>query len=263
MVRDGPDVDGGRSVAVQPAAGTRRTERPGFLLDLISGTETEFDSVQRLTEAAALALGGSANMDCAAVLTRAGSPPVTAGNTFDAADLAASEDRHGDGPLTQAVRAAELVNVDGGTSVRWQAYRQRLAASGYQGALAVPLGLGERMSCAMLFLVRSSTVLTQDLVAEATWFAGVASQSLQLAIEVRSVRAAGDNLKSVLESRTSIDVACGVLMAQNRCSYTEAFGKLAGASRQRNLKVRSVAENVLKTIAGATPATRFDPSALT
>ncbi|MGC0236737.1 ANTAR domain-containing protein [Arthrobacter sp. SD76] len=90
----------------------------------------------------------------------------------------------------------------------------------------------------------------------------MASQSMQLALEVRSIRSAGDNLKTVLESRTSIDVACGVVMAQTRCSYTEAFSKLAGVSRQRNLKVRTVAENILKALAGGTPAARFEPPAL-
>jgi ANTAR domain len=248
-------------VAVQPAAGTRRTERPGFLLDLITGTETDLDSMQRLAEAGALALGGLGDVDCAAMLARAGSPPALAGSTAAALDWAGSEDRHGDGPLTHAMSAAELVKVDGGTSARWQAYQRRLETSGYGGALAVPLVLEDRSSCALLFLVRRNTGLTPELVAEAAWFAEVASQSLQLAIEVRSVRSAGDNLKTVLESRTSIDVACGVLMAQNSCSYTEAFSKLAGASRQRNLKVRSVAENVVKAMAGGTPAARFDPQA--
>ena len=249
-------------MAAQPAAGTRGRERPGFLLDLITGAETDLDSVQRLAQAAALALGGTADLNCAATLARAGSPPVTAGSTADAADLAASEGRHGDGPLTQALSAAELVKVDAGTSAAWQSYRPRLAALGFREALAVPLGLEDRTSCALLFLVRGSTGLTKELVAEATWFAGVAAQSLRLAMEVRSVRSAGDNLKTVLESRTSIDVACGVLMAQNRCSYTEAFSKLAGVSRQRDLKVRSVAENIVRAMTGGTPATRFEPPAL-
>lgn len=234
-----------------------RTARPGFLLDLITGAETDLDSLQGLAEAAALSFGGS--VDCAAVLTRAGSVPATAGSTAEAAALASSEDRNGGGPLTHALGAAELVKVDRTTSARWQAYRRRISASGYGAALAVPLHLDDRMSCALLLLVRGSTGLTPDLVGEASWFADVASPSLKLAIEVRSVRSAGDNLKTVLESRTAIDVACGVIMAQNICSYAEAFSKLAGASRQRNLKVRSVAENVVKAMAGATPAARFDP----
>jgi hypothetical protein len=151
---------------------------------------------------------------------------------------------------------------DGGTSAKWETYRRRLAAADYGAALAVPVALDAGPSCALVFLAPTGFEFTPELVGEAEWFAGVASQSLKLALEVHSVRAAGDNLKAVLESRTSIDVACGVIMAQNRCSYTEAFSKLAGASRQRNLKVRSVAENILKAIGGGSPTTRFEPSAL-
>lgn len=250
-------------MAVQPIAGGKRTGRTGFLLDLITGAESDQVSVQRLAEAAALALSGSAGIDCAATLHRPGNPPVTAGSVGTAECLAESEDRYGDGPMVQAASAAEPVQVAGdGSSQRWQAYRRRLVASGYGAALAVRLELEGRTSCTLVFLGPAGFDFTPDMVAEATWFAAVASESMKLALEVRSVRSAGDNLKAVLESRTSIDVACGVIMAQNRCSYPDAFGKLAAVSRQRNLKVRNVAENILKALTGGSPATRFEPPAL-
>ena len=95
------------------------------------------------------------------------------------------------------------------------------------------------------------------MVGHATWFAGVAGKSLKLALDVRSVRAAGDNLKAVLESRTSIDVACGVIMGRNRCSYPDAFSMLATASTRRSMQVRDVAEGILKNMPRGAPATRF------
>ncbi|WP_041653024.1 ANTAR domain-containing protein [Pseudarthrobacter phenanthrenivorans] len=248
-------------MAIQPAISSGRLQRPGLLLDLITGMESDLDSLRRLTEAAARTFSGTAGqgVDCGAVLTHGDTALLSTGNSADAASLAASEDRYDDGPMAQAVETAGPVRVDGGTSVRWEGCRRRLAAAGYGWALAVPLRLEGSASSALLFLGRGGGVeLKQELVAEATWFAAVASQSLKLALEVRSVRAAGDNLKAVLESRTSIDVACGVLMAQNRCSYTEAFSKLAGASRQRNLKVRNVAENILKAMPAGPPPARFE-----
>jgi hypothetical protein len=250
-------------VAVQPISRRRPTERSGFLLDLITGTDTDQDSVQRLAEAAAMALSGSAGIDCGATLNCPGNPPVTAGSVEAAESLAASEERYGDGPMAQAAATSGPVSVTGeGLSQRWQAYRRRLVASGYGTALAVPLELEGRTSCILVFLGPEGFDFTPDVVAEASWFAAMASQSMKLAIEVRSVRSAGDNLKAVLESRTSIDVACGVIMAQHRCSYTDAFSKLAAVSRQRNLKVRNVAENILKAMTGGSPATRFEPPAL-
>ncbi|MGK3649704.1 ANTAR domain-containing protein [Pseudarthrobacter enclensis] len=252
-------------MTLEAAVGARRADRPGFLLDLVTGAETDLASVQRLAEGAAVSLAGAGGvaLDAAATLTRAGNPPVTAGSATRAYNIASSEDRYSDGPMAQAAASAAPVQVTGVSgSQRWEPYRRRLTDAGYGVALAVPLELDARSSCALVFLGPAGFDFTPDLVGEAAWFAGVAAQSMKLAIEVRSVRSAGDNLKAVLESRTSIDVACGVIMAQNRCSYTEAFGKLAGVSRQRNLKVRSVAENVLKALPNGSPVLRFEPPAL-
>ena len=252
-------------MTVQPAVGGKRTERPGFLLDLISDAETDQDSVQRLADSSAVAMSRSAGaaLDAAAVLTRTGTPPAIAGSGTAAYNLAASDDRYHDGPLAHSAASEAPVQV-AATSVsqRWEAYRCRLSAAGYGAALAVPLELDPRTSCTVVFLGPEGFHFAPELVDEAAWFAAMASQSMKLALEVRSVRSAGDNLKAMLESRTSIDVACGVIMAQNRCSYTEAFGKLAGVSRQRNLKVRSVAENVLKAMPSGSPSARFEPPAL-
>lgn len=241
-------------------------DRPGFLLDLISGAETDLDSVQRLADSAAVALAGSAGVpvDAAVTLTRAGNLPATAGSSTLAYNIASSDYRYSDGPMAHASASVAAVQVtEESPSQRWEPYRRRLVGAGYGTALAVPLDLDPRSSCCLAFLGPAGFEFAPELLAEATWFAAVASQSMKLAIEVRSVRSAGDNLKTVLESRTSIDVACGVIMAQNRCSYTDAFSKLAGVSRQRNLKVRSVAENILKTLPSGSPRTRFEPPALT
>ncbi|WP_240721459.1 ANTAR domain-containing protein [Pseudarthrobacter sp. NamE5] len=241
------------------AVGSRRLDRQGLLLDLITGAETDLDSAQRLSEAAAEAMSGlsGARVECAVLVMRGESAPLGAGTDENAVRLAVCGGRDGDGPVAQAVRGATAITVDGGASVQWQAYLQRLVAAGYQRALAVPLRLDGPVSGALLFLARTGKDLGHEVVPEAMWFAGVASHSLKLALEVHSVRSAGDNLKAVLESRTSIDVACGVIMAQNRCSYSDAFGKLAGMSRQRNLKVRSMAENILKALPSRSPAPRF------
>lgn len=238
-------------------------ERHGFLLDLITGADGEAGSLQILADAAArwLSTTAGAAIECAAVLHRQRSCPATAGSTPGAAGLAASEDEHGDGPtaLGSALAAPMVINHAG---ARWQAYRKRLADSGFGAALAVPLDLKPGPACALVFLAPAKSVFTADVVKEAAWLAEVASSSLRLALDVHGVIRTGDNLKQVLESRTSIDVACGVLMAQNRCSYSEAFSKLAGTSRNRNLKVRSVADGILRSMPSGTPGTRFEPPAI-
>jgi AmiR/NasT family two-component response regulator len=46
-------------------------------------------------------------------------------------------------------------------------------------------------------------------------------------------------------------------MAQNRCSYDEAFAILAKASSYRNMKLRCIAASILESFGGA-PETHFE-----
>lgn len=251
----------GCRVAVGPADNVE-PERQGFLLDLVTGADGDAGSLQKLTDAAARWISTTAGsaLECAAVLHRQRSCSATAGSTPAAAALA-SEDEHGDGPtaLGSALVAPAVISQAG---ARWQGYRRRLVDRGFGSALAVPLELQPGSAGALVFLGPAKYVFNAAVINEAAWFGEVASHSLKLALDVHGVIRAGDNLKQVLESRTSIDVACGVLMAQNRCSYAEAFSKLAGTSRHRNLKVRSVAESILRSLPSGAPGTRFDPPAI-
>lgn len=249
-------------MAVGPA-NNKGPERQGFLLDLVTGAGGDAESLQKLTDAAARWISTTAGtaIECAAVLHRQRCCPATAGSTPDAAGIAASEDQHGDGPtaLGSALAAPTVISQAGS---RWQAYRRRLLDSGFGSALAVPLELLPGSAGTLVFLGPAHYGFNARVINEAAWFGEVASHSLKLALDVHGVIRAGDNLKQVLESRTSIDVACGVLMAQNRCSYAEAFSKLAGTSRNRNLKVRSVADSILKAMPSGAPGTRFEPPAI-
>ncbi|MFF1881382.1 ANTAR domain-containing protein [Pseudarthrobacter sp. NPDC058196] len=259
----GTDLKWGCRVAVGPAH-NRGPERNGFLLDLITGTDDDAGSLQTLADAGARWLSSTAGsmIECGAVLYRQRTYAAGAGSTPAAAHFSAAEEGHGDGPtaLGASLSGPVLVNPTGSPS-RWQAYRSRLLDGGYGAALVLPLELRPGSSGALVFLAHGNYAFITRITNEAAWFAEVASQSLKLALDVHGVIRSGDNLKQVLESRTSIDVACGVLMAQNRCSYPEAFSKLAGASRHRNLKVRSVADSILSTMPSGAAGTRFEPPA--
>ena len=59
-------------------------------------------------------------------------------------------------------------------------------------------------------------------------------------------------MAAAMESRAVIDMAVGVVMAQNRCTPEEAFAFLRSASNSRNTKLREVAASVVASIAGRT-----------
>jgi AmiR/NasT family two-component response regulator len=61
-----------------------------------------------------------------------------------------------------------------------------------------------------------------------------------------------------MQSRTAIDVACGVIMAQNRCSQKEAMEILTKVSSNRNQKLRDVAMELLGRLTGSAVETHFE-----
>jgi AmiR/NasT family two-component response regulator len=71
---------------------------------------------------------------------------------------------------------------------------------------------------------------------------------------------AKSNLAAALESRTTIDLATGAIMAQNRCSQETAVRILKIASSTRNAKLRDVAASVIASVADDPQVrTHFEP----
>jgi hypothetical protein len=114
------------------------------------------------------------------------------------------------------------------------------------------------MTSALAFFAGRTAAFPQAVTAAALGFADLASRSLRLVIELTEARTAAADLRSALESRTSIDIACGVIMAENRCSYRDAFSIISKASSHRNIKLRKVAEDILDKLPDGAPRTHFD-----
>ena len=66
-----------------------------------------------------------------------------------------------------------------------------------------------------------------------------------------------EDLLQAIRSRTEINLATGILMAQGGCSQSEAFELLAKVSNTRNVKLRIVAEEILQRFDGAPAGTAF------
>jgi AmiR/NasT family two-component response regulator len=84
-----------------------------------------------------------------------------------------------------------------------------------------------------------------DAVRTAEVFAREASRSLRLAVRIARLTDAGENLRAAMASRTTIDLAVGIIMAQNGCSQEAAMTILKAASSARNTKLRDIAARVV------------------
>jgi hypothetical protein len=234
--------------------------REGLLLDLVTGAQSLTESLDTLARMAGATLsqatGGA--VECAVVL-HGGKHSMHAGTVGHARELASLELELGEGPLTDALAtglpvAANHLSAD----FRWPQYRRHLRSAGYKSLMAVRLQLDDGTQSALAFFAARTAAFPQAVVAAALGFADLASRSLRLVTELREARTSAADLRSALESRTSIDIACGVIMAQNRCSYREAFDIISKASSHRNIKLRKVAEDILDKLPDGAPRTHFD-----
>jgi len=245
---------GTASLRGQPAA------RPGFgiLLDLRACTDEA--SLQLLSMAAASALSELAGctLDGTVSLVRPPQAALTSGTSSGATSVAQGDQSCADGPVSHALAGHLAVIVNRYPSdPRWPSSYRRLSEAGYRSLLSVPLHLHPGSMSALTLFAQEGNVFTPSVIVAATAFSRLAATSYLSAAELRAAQATAENLQAALQGRTSIDVACGVIMGQNRCSYEDAFHVLAQASSHRNVKARVVAETMLQQLPGGPPFTHF------
>ncbi|MEO8282826.1 MAG: ANTAR domain-containing protein [Pseudarthrobacter sp.] len=222
--------------------------------------DREEDSLGLLAQAAAAALSDRAGcaLDCAVSVARPGQTPLTLGTSEAATALARWDLVNGDGPVSQAMtgQLAVILN-DFSQDPRRPSYWGPLQDAGYRSAVSVPLQLESGCTAALTLITEKTSVFAPAVLADVVIFSKLAARSYVMVSAVRAALAAATHLRTAMENRTSIDVACGVIMGQNRCSYEEAFGIIAKASSNRNVKVRALAESLLEDLPGGAPATHF------
>jgi GAF domain-containing protein len=231
------------------------------LQDLIMDTENVEDFLDRLSGLAAATLSRSAGVEieCGVTLQRRKRTMTVAGSSPRAVALDRIEQSIGDGPCIAALRTKSIVLLaDVDTDARWPEYQQQLAVHGCRSTLGVPLEIGEDAAAALNFFAADTGLFTEETVAEAAGFADLAGRALRLAVRIGTAQARAADLQAAMEHRTAIDLACGVIMAQNRCSQDEAMAILTKVSSNRNQKLRDVAADILRNLQGQDVRTHFE-----
>lgn len=165
----------------------------------------------------------------------------------------------GDGPCMTASREQKTVHVeDLDIDGRWPQYAATVRGHGFRSILALPFVLeGETRAALNLYSHRPgrfddrATELARDFVHQT-------SMALRLAVRFAHSSDTAADLKATLETRTVIDVAVGIIMAQNRCSQDEAFELLKSASSARNVKLHVVAAGVVESLGQGSARTHFE-----
>ena len=166
----------------------------------------------------------------------------------------------GNGPCLTALRHSSLIFVaDTRGESRWSDYMEAVWRNGIGSILAVPLDVAGDAEAVMNLYSTTPHGFTGPDITDAEEFAESAAKSLRVALMISQLRNARDDLTAAMRSRSTIDTAVGIVMAQNRCGRDTAFKVLTRASNSRNVKLRDIAANVIASVSGETdPEAYFD-----
>jgi GAF domain-containing protein len=151
-----------------------------------------------------------------------------------------------DGPCLTCLREGDPVLVaDIRADSRWPAFARRGTQEGAGASLSVPMSVGSQTVGALNLYTRTANSLTDTDRTRAEQFAAQAAGAVALALRLAQREERERNLEAALSSRSVIDQAMGVLMAQARINADAAFDVLRRRSQTANVKLRDVAATVI------------------
>lgn len=170
-----------------------------------------------------------------------------------ASELNEIQYRTGEGPCLQALRTGEVVDlVELTGETRWPQFVAQAIETGLHASLSVPMRTGDITVGALNFYRRAGRFSDADRD-RAARFAERATGAVALAVRLAEHERITADLQAALVSRSAIDQALGVLMAQQRCDADEAFGLLRRASQRSNMKLNEIATRVITEVSGHEP----------
>ncbi|GGT65935.1 GAF and ANTAR domain-containing protein [Streptomyces coeruleorubidus] len=191
-----------------------------------------------LTDRAVQEVPGAAA--CSITVSRGGRLLTLAGSDGLPSGLDQRQYENGSGPCVDAAETgAEQYAPDLAAESRWPAYTRYALSAGVHCVLAVPIAVeGETGAAINLYGVRAGTLDQGRDAARA--FAARAGDVINVALRIERRRQSVADVRTALLSRSVIDQAIGILMAQERINARDALERLRRASQHRNVKLRDL-----------------------
>ena len=184
----------------------------------------------------------------ASVSVLIGGQPATAVYTGQVAvDLDESQYERGHGPCLQAALTGELVEIaDARIETRWPDYTPRAVERGSLSSLSVPIPT-EGLAAGLNVYATEPNVFDESVRTAARTFAGSAAAAISNMHAYQTARDVAGNLEAALLSRAVIDQAKGILMERRKLTADQAFQYLVHVSQAANVKLRDVADHLVRT----------------
>jgi len=166
----------------------------------------------------------------------------------------------GYGPCLDAGRTGQTMLVrDMRTEARWPDYAAAVVENGVLSSLSIPLPFQGATIGALNIYATRVDAFDDTSIAQGVEVASVIAVAVANAETYAATTDLAHQMQKAMASRSIIDMAKGILMAQNRCSPDEAFTMLSHASQRSNRKLRDIATAIVETHADGS---RRPPSAV-
>jgi hypothetical protein len=163
-----------------------------------------------------------------------------------------------EGPCLETLRTVLPHRIDDvDEEERFGAFPEPARHNGLRSMLALPLAPPRQQVAGVLNMYSSDrAAFTPEVREQAAVFAGHASGALGVALKFVGQLRFSLDLQSAMSSRTVIDQALGIVMAQESCTAERAFEILTKASQHRNVKLRDLAAGLVTKVGGEPPSVR-------
>jgi GAF domain-containing protein len=150
------------------------------------------------------------------------------------------------GPCLEALATGVPVIVtDMQTETRWSPYPAQAAAMGARSSMSYPLLTSQRSFGALNLYAVTPLAPDAGLQARAAQLADQAAGAIAARMRIAEHGEQSASLRIALASRSVIDQAIGIIMAQQRCSAREAFALIRQSAQRRNIRLRDAAAQIV------------------
>jgi transcriptional regulator with GAF, ATPase, and Fis domain len=158
----------------------------------------------------------------------------------------------GSGPCLDAALYGETIKVTiDGPDQPYPDLRQAAHRKGVTHTMSIGFSTGDQVMGALNLYNSTGRAFSADSDRISKSFAVCAGIVLANVERYRLAAARAAQLEVALQSRVAIEQAKGILMTRHHCTSEEAFKILIGLSQNQNVKLRTVAQNLVDQ---ATPA---------
>ncbi|MDQ1046881.1 GAF and ANTAR domain-containing protein [Streptomyces sp. V4I2] len=220
-------------------------------LEMAIARSSGLDTLLRdLTDRAVEAVPGAAA--CSITVRRADRLLTLAGSRGLPSGLDQRQYENGSGPCVEAAETnAEQYAPDLETDTRWPTYTSYALSVGVRCVLALPIDVeGERGAALNLYGVQSGALGRGRGRDAARAFAARVGDAINVALRVERRRESTADVRTALLSRSVIDQAIGILMAQERIDARIALQRLRRVSMDHNVKLRDLCTDLVARVSG-------------